>query len=113
MSEPFGIELAVRQCESGTASATVQKAVAARFRERTSKLVRASVRILDLLAEIARLREERGKCVWTDYDGSRDFETACGEYYSLRQDLDLYNYCPFCGGVIEQQEDTADTTING
>ena len=59
MSEPIYIELAVRQCESGTASATAQKAVAARFRERTSKLAKATERIVALGNEIARLREER------------------------------------------------------
>ena len=59
MSEPFGIELAVRQCESGTASARVQKAVAARLRERTSKLAKATERMASLEAEIARLRQER------------------------------------------------------
>ena len=64
MSEPFGIELAVRQCESGTASARVQKAVAARFRERTSKLAKATERIASLEAEIARLREEIKPVAW-------------------------------------------------
>ena len=59
MSEPFGLELAVRQCESGTASARGQKSVAARLRERTSKLVSFVERIVALEAEIARLREER------------------------------------------------------
>ena len=64
MSEPIYIELAVRQCESGTASVTAQKAVAARFRERTSKLAKATERIVALGNEIARLREERKPVGW-------------------------------------------------
>jgi hypothetical protein len=56
-----------------------------------------------LRAEIARLREER-RCVWTDYDGSRDFDTACGEKHSILTGLELYDYCPFCGGLVKQQD---------
>jgi hypothetical protein len=59
VSEPFGIELDIRQCENGTASVRVQKAVAARIRERTSKLAKATECIAALEAEIDRLREER------------------------------------------------------
>lgn len=62
-----------------------------------------------LVEEVERLREERGKCVWTDCDGSREFETACGEYYAIRADLELYDYCPFCGGLIEPQDAAEDT----
>ena len=58
---------------------------------------------LEAANEIARLREER-RCVWTDYDGSRDFDTACGEKHSILTGLELYDYCPFCGGLVEQQD---------
>lgn len=59
MSEPFGIELDIRQCEIGEASVRVQKAVAARLRERTSKLAQATEHIASLEQEIDRLRKER------------------------------------------------------
>ena len=59
MSEPFGIELAIRQCEKGTASGRVQKAVAASIREQTSKLAKATECIAALEDEIARLRGEQ------------------------------------------------------
>ena len=56
-----------------------------------------------LREEIRKLREER-RCVWTDYDGSQDFDTACGEKHSILPGLELYDYCPFCGGLVEQQD---------
>jgi hypothetical protein len=58
-----------------------------------------------LRSELVKLREKQ-KCVWTDANGSHNFETSCGELYSMRLDLDVYAYCPFCGGLVEEQNES-------
>jgi hypothetical protein len=59
--------------------------------------------LAEVATRLAELVEER-RCVWTDYDGSRDFDTACGEKHSIQPGFELYDYCPFCGCLVEQHD---------
>jgi hypothetical protein len=56
-------------------------------------------RIHELEAQLAE-RDER-TCQYEQVDGSSMHLTSCGHEFHLDAGMDLYDYCPHCGGSVE------------
>ena len=59
--------------------------------------------LAEVATRLAELVEDR-RCVWTDIDGTKDFDTQCGERQRIDTDLEVWSWCPYCGGRVEERD---------
>lgn len=86
-----------------TDDATLIAALRILAREIQSQDGAANAAIAEAADRLAELVEER-RCVWTDIDGTRDYQTQCGERQSVDAEHEVWDWCPYCGGRVEERD---------
>jgi hypothetical protein len=49
---------------------------------------------------VTELLDYRSACLYEDDDDGR-YETGCGKVFHLHENLELYDFCPFCGHRVQ------------